>query len=87
MKAPQGCLQYFTGDTGTITTFNYQSGSGVLLANQEYSICVRSERTYCAVCYYSTAFAMSFPNAATGNVGVDTNCGVEGIGTLTKGGG
>ena len=41
MKAPQGCLQYYTGDTGTITTYNYNGGTGVLLGNQDYSICVR----------------------------------------------
>ena len=40
-KAPQGCLQYFTGSTGTITTYNYNSAGGVLLTNQDYSICVR----------------------------------------------
>ena len=40
-KAPQGCLQYFTGNTGTITTYNYNSAGGVLLTNQDYSICVR----------------------------------------------
>ena len=42
LKAPQGCLQYFTGTTGTITTYNYNSGGGVLLTNQDYSICLRS---------------------------------------------
>ena len=41
LKAPQGCLQYFTGTTGTITTYNYNSGGGVLLTNQDYSICLR----------------------------------------------
>ena len=39
---PRGCLQYFTGTTGTITTYNYNSGGGVLLTNQDYSICLRS---------------------------------------------
>ena len=41
LKAPQGCLQYFTGESGTITTYNYNSGSGVLLGSQDYSVCVR----------------------------------------------
>jgi len=88
LKAPQGCLQYFTGESGTITTYNYNSGSGVLLGSQDYSVCVRSERTYCAVCYWSTAFKMSVPNAANGNNGVDTQCGSPGINPVfTKGGG
>jgi len=74
-KAPNGCLQYFTGETGTVTTFNYNSAQGVLLTNQDYSICMRQERTYCAICYWSAIFQMSLPNAANGINGVDTNCG------------
>jgi len=76
-KAPNGCLQYFTEDTGTIETFNYNSAAGVLLVNQDYSSCVRTGRTYCAICYYSTIFKLSVPNsiAAIGGLGVDTNCG------------
>merc|ERR1712013_527804 len=60
-KAPNGCLQYFTEDTGTIETFNYNSAAGVLLVNQDYSSCVRTGRTYCAICYYSTIFKLSVP--------------------------
>jgi len=89
-KAPQGCTQYFTGTTGDIMTFNYQSGSGVLLHNQDYCACVRAERTTCSICYYSTAFKMSEPNgiAAIGALGFDTVCGVKGVGpTYAKGGG
>merc|ERR550519_2369507 len=76
-KAPNGCLQYFTEDTGTIETFNYNSAAGVLLVNQDYSSCVRTGRTYCAICYYSSSFKLSVPNAiaAIGSFGVDTNCG------------
>ena len=47
----------------------------------------RSERTYCAVCYWSTSFKMSVPDAADGNKGVDTRCGSPGINpAFTKGG-
>ena len=56
--------------------------------SQSQSPCRRSERTYCAVCYWSTAFKMSVPNAANGNNGVDTQCGSPGINPVfTKGGG
>eukprot|EP00091_Calanus_sinicus_P007663 TRINITY_DN1883_c0_g1_i6.p1 TRINITY_DN1883_c0_g1~~TRINITY_DN1883_c0_g1_i6.p1 ORF type:complete len:229 (+),score=30.65 TRINITY_DN1883_c0_g1_i6:676-1362(+) len=92
IKAPEGCTQYFTGTTGTLSTYNYQSGSGVLLHNQDYCACVRSERTTCSICYYSstTTFFMSVPNAiaAIGALGFDTVCGVKGIGaTYANGGG
>ena len=43
LKAPEGCTQYFTGSTGDIMTYNYQSGSGVLLYNQDYCSCIRYE--------------------------------------------
>merc|ERR1712106_1139757 len=86
--APSGCTQYFTGTSGTIETFNYNSGSGVLLANQDYSACVRAERAYCAICYYSSIFKMSVPkgDAANGALGVDTNCGNEANLLIANGG-
>ena len=87
-KAPNGCLQYFTGETGTVTNFNYNSAQGVLLTNQDYTICMRQERTYCAICYWSAIFTMSLPNAANGINGVDTNCGHPALqAPMTNGGG
>jgi len=86
-RAPPGCTQYYTGTSGSVSTFNYQSGSGVLLFNQNYEACIRSERTTCSICYYTSAFAMSVANgiAAIGALGWDTNCGVPGL-TLANGG-
>lgn len=86
--APSGCTQYFTGDSGTIETYNYNSAAGVLLANQDYSMCIRTERTYCAICYYSTSFKVSVPGATAigGTLGVDTNCGAEGSTLIANGG-
>lgn len=92
--APTGCLQYLTSmdGTGTLNTFNYNAGAGTLLANQDYNICIRQERTYCAICYSAAAggaptFGMSYPgldaNAASG---VDVGCGhvgAPGIDTIT----
>jgi len=81
MLAPSGCLQYYTGSTGTISTYNYNSANGQLLANQDYSACIRSERTICTICYYSTSFLLSLPGgiATYGSTGVDTVCGVPGL--------
>merc|ERR1712180_144852 len=92
---PKGCLQYFYGSpSGTVTSYNYAGTSGAgtngvsqLLANQHYSACIRTERTYCAICYWSataiTGFHMNVPNgvAAIGLLGFDTNCGALGVGT------
>lgn len=55
-KAPDGCTQYYTGSTtNTVNSYNYQSGSGYQLANQQQTICVRRERGYCKICWSETA--------------------------------
>jgi len=89
--APSGCLQYFTQDADEIQTFNYNNAGGVHLANQDYSICVRDNRQYCAICYFTpaaiTGFGLSVPNGAATIIGLDTNCGVPGLlGTYVNGG-
>ena len=51
-KAPDGCTQYYTGSTtNTVNSYNYQSGSGYQLANQQQTICVR----------YDIALIFDFP--------------------------
>lgn len=39
--APTGCLQYFPMPSGTIESFNFNSGNGVYMGNMKYSICFR----------------------------------------------
>ncbi|XP_065162415.1 uncharacterized protein [Atheta coriaria] len=51
VKAEDGCLQYFTGVAGQIMSFNYEPTSGLHLSNQDYSICVRTEKNFCGVQY------------------------------------
>jgi len=43
--APEGCLQYFMGSTGTIKSFNDLSGTaaGQTLTNLDYNACIRAE--------------------------------------------
>ena len=50
-KADQGCLQFSTGVSGRIRSFNFDTSSGRQLSNQDYSICVRMERNFCSVQY------------------------------------
>ncbi|KAL3284441.1 hypothetical protein HHI36_018600, partial [Cryptolaemus montrouzieri] len=47
----EGCLQYFTGVSGQILSFNYNSTTGLQLSNQDYGICIRQERNFCGVQY------------------------------------
>lgn len=46
-----GCLQWHTGLTGSMSTFNFNSASGNHLALQNYEICVRQEQGYCCIEY------------------------------------
>ncbi|KAL1381512.1 hypothetical protein pipiens_013409 [Culex pipiens pipiens] len=50
-KAEQGCLQYFTGVSGRIKSFNFDTISGRQLSNQDYSLCIRTERNFCSIHY------------------------------------
>merc|ERR1711881_664077 len=48
-KPSAGCLQYFTGVTGNLYSYNY--AGGVHLANQQYTNCIRTEQGYCSITY------------------------------------
>jgi len=89
-KSPSGCLQYHTASTGTISSFNFNAATGVHLANQDYSICIRPDRTACAICYFvaDANYGLGIPNgmAAIAQKGVDTNCGAPGLAQFAKGG-
>ncbi|BET02403.1 Hypothetical protein NTJ_15221 [Nesidiocoris tenuis] len=81
-RAEEGCLQYFTGVSGQIKSYNYNPNTGLQLSNQDYSACVRIERNFCGIQYTpcmdpannrSKAFTMSGntqgTNVATSAIG------------------
>ena len=45
ISVPQGCGQYFTGNSGTFYSFNY--GNDMYLHGMNYGICFRKERGNC----------------------------------------
>jgi len=54
--APEGCLQYFTGISGQVSSFNWKNEDNTNdpnysnhLANLDYAACVRRESGYCEV--------------------------------------
>lgn len=59
LAAPNGCLQYFIGASGTIRSFNYKTTVNNdlpnHLANQNYAICFRIENGYCGIKYMQPA--------------------------------
>lgn len=50
-SAEDGCLQYFTGVAGEIKSFNYDPAIGLQLSNQDYGICIRTEKNFCGIQY------------------------------------
>ena len=51
LPAEEGCLQYYTGVSGQIKSYNYDPGAGLQLSKQDYSICIRMERNFCGIQY------------------------------------
>ena len=71
-RPPQGCLQYFTGTTGYIYSYNY--AGGYHLASQQYTNCIRAEAGYCSIAYTAvstTSFQLSLitPTASPAAIG------------------
>ena len=64
--APAGCLQYYTGTTGTINSFNFGTTPNPnvnnlampgtrQIASTQYGICIRAEAMQCSIDYASTS--------------------------------
>ena len=54
--------------TDEVQSFNFDNGNGLHLANQNQAICVRRERAYCRICWYTmnnADFELSGSNAVT----------------------
>ena len=82
-KAPDGCLQYFVGQTGRVMTFNFQvSTNQIHLPNQNYGICIRQEAGHCCVQYELCGDDRSWSidsTDATKNE-IDTQCATDYVG-------
>jgi len=46
-RAPTDCLQWFTGSTGTVYSYNHQGGQ--FLSGMEYTNCIRTETGFCGI--------------------------------------
>merc|ERR1712113_1286908 len=46
-KAPTDCVQYFTGKSGSVKSYNHAGGQ--LLQSQVYNNCIRTEKGYCGI--------------------------------------
>merc|ERR1712001_518279 len=58
--APRGCLQYFKEDAATFSSFNWDSGNGMLINDNQYSVCIMDNDAYCDVALTAnTAFELT----------------------------
>merc|ERR1712110_750684 len=59
---PTGCLQYYTGTTGQLRSFNFLASSSSYqhLNDQYYKICIRREERYCRIGYTQSTDPDSF---------------------------
>merc|ERR1719273_2182870 len=90
--APSGCDQWFFGSeaTGYVYSFNYNAGSGLHLAEQRQTICVRREAGNCRICWWADTPADDVDiggKKTKGYVKGETCCnygesGWKGLGTL-----
>ena len=74
---PDGCLQYFTGQSGTVSSFNFPTTSSNVdttvthLSNQNYMMCWRQERGFCAICFVTAIQAGTQHSFGLSNVAAD----------------
>merc|ERR1719189_2562401 len=73
---PDGCLQYYTGVSGQIMTFNFLDAASSHLALQNYNVCMRKEQGYCCNQYtvcdtstYTQAFSIYLADTNNKNLG------------------
>lgn len=78
-RAPNGCLQYFTGNFNTVMSYNFDGtntcATGCQLANQDYQNCFRTEAGMCGINYTPSnvatgqnAFQLGVSQAVIANV-------------------
>jgi len=76
-----GCLQYHTGVTGRIETFNFNTAAGSHLPNQDYAACVRQEEGRCCIEYTVCSDDNSFSLNNLIDISADATLGKSSTGT------
>jgi len=81
MGGPAGCLQFYTGLTGVVNTFNFDAAaSSTHLANQHYDVCVRRAVDRCNICWTPVG-AKGAQGGPQGTFGVSNAASADGAAT------
>jgi hypothetical protein len=75
-KAPGGCLQYYTGTSGNIVSFNKNGDAGSLIDNLLYNICIRREAGMCSYTVRQARGAGAAPDSFAVGAEVDGSVGL-----------
>lgn len=87
---PDGCLQYFTGNTGTFANYNFPTTAMAVtstvthLSNQCYTMCFRQEQGKCAICF-QPVIVPSTSAMDQGSFGLSTSPAAAATGTQDTG--
>ncbi|XP_059078273.1 uncharacterized protein LOC131876800 [Tigriopus californicus] len=79
-KAPEGCTQYFTGESGSLQSYNFANGQ--LLTKQNYQNCFRQEEGYCRLQIRESAVTTPDPFALS-NTATDAETDCQPVSTLS----
>jgi len=66
--APAGCLTYDTETSGTLKSWNYQSGVGHLINGQRYTHCLKYTAGFCDVAFTDNGFEMGDGAVTIGSI-------------------
>jgi len=84
MGGPAGCLQYYTGEMGTVSSFNWNGiQTSTHLANQNYDVCIRQRADACRICWAPITTGTFGMAIAQGSFGVSN--GASGAATPMSG--
>jgi len=72
-RAPDDCLQYYTGSSGEFKSFNFANGQ--LLSSQAYRVCFRQELDFCSISYRASLRPSDSFEMLTSNTGTTTTAG------------
>jgi len=86
LLAPNGCRQFFTAESGTITSLNHANGAavGTILGNTNYKVCIRMLKgnncvTYRELRTTGTPDPFNLANANGGGAETGANCANDAI--------
>jgi len=80
--APAGCVTYETADSGDITSYNYDSGSGALINNQKFCHCIKYTDNMCDISLSASGFDMGTDDSLTFGNNVQTGAAFGSSGML-----